>query len=92
MRRVGLLNRNFDANITGRYLNKMKTGFRLLWYPANTFNKGVKTLDSPHVGYVVRETEDKIVVLAAMTGTTFQNQRSGLQQATCSSTYPCTKL
>lgn len=26
------------------------------------FNKGVKALDSPHVGYVVRETDDKIVV------------------------------
>jgi hypothetical protein len=26
------------------------------------FNKGVKALDSPHVGYVVRETTDKIVV------------------------------
>ena len=26
------------------------------------FNKGVKTLDSPHLGHVVRETEDKIVV------------------------------
>jgi hypothetical protein len=26
------------------------------------FNKGVKALDSPHVGHVVRETEDKIVV------------------------------
>jgi hypothetical protein len=26
------------------------------------FNKGVKALDSPHVGYVVKETDDKIVV------------------------------
>ncbi|MEW6605530.1 MAG: hypothetical protein AB1351_12705 [Thermoproteota archaeon] len=26
------------------------------------FNKGVKALDSPHLGHVVRETEDKIVV------------------------------
>jgi hypothetical protein len=26
------------------------------------FNKGVKTLDSPHIGHVVRETKDKIVV------------------------------
>ncbi len=26
------------------------------------FNKGVKALDSPHVGHVVRETKDKIVV------------------------------
>ena len=26
------------------------------------FNKGVKSLDSPHVGHVVRETSDKIVV------------------------------
>ena len=26
------------------------------------FNKGVKALDSPHVGHVVRETEDTIVV------------------------------
>jgi hypothetical protein len=26
------------------------------------FNKGVKALDSPHVGYVVRETSEKIVV------------------------------
>lgn len=26
------------------------------------FNKGVKALDSPHIGHVVRETEDKIVV------------------------------
>jgi hypothetical protein len=26
------------------------------------FNKGVKSLDSPHVGHVVRETLDKIVV------------------------------
>ncbi|HVX03406.1 MAG TPA: hypothetical protein VHA09_09665 [Nitrososphaera sp.] len=26
------------------------------------FNKGVKALDSPHIGYVVRETADKIVV------------------------------
>ncbi|MGI0049998.1 MAG: hypothetical protein ACREAW_10695 [Nitrososphaera sp.] len=26
------------------------------------FNKGVKALDSPHVGHVVRETSDKIVV------------------------------
>jgi hypothetical protein len=25
-------------------------------------NKGVKALDSPHVGHVVRETDDKIVV------------------------------
>ena len=27
------------------------------------FNNGVKALDSPHVGHVVRETDDKIVVL-----------------------------
>ena len=26
------------------------------------FNKGVMALDSPHVGYVIRDTEDKIVV------------------------------
>ena len=26
------------------------------------FNKGVKGIDSPHIGHVVRETEDKIVV------------------------------
>jgi hypothetical protein len=26
------------------------------------FNKGVKVLDSPHVGHVVKETDDKIVV------------------------------
>jgi hypothetical protein len=26
------------------------------------FNKGVKTLDEPNLGYVVRETPDKIVV------------------------------
>ena len=26
------------------------------------FNKGGKTLDSPHVGHEVRETDDKIVV------------------------------
>ena len=26
------------------------------------FNKGVKALDSPHVGHVVRETSDKIIV------------------------------
>ncbi len=26
------------------------------------FNKGVKALDLPHVGYVVKETDDKIVV------------------------------
>ena len=26
------------------------------------FNKGVKSLDSPHIGHVVRETSDKIVV------------------------------
>ena len=26
------------------------------------FNKGVKALDSPHLGHVVRETDDKIVV------------------------------
>jgi len=26
------------------------------------FNKGVKSLDSPHVGHVVRETSDKVVV------------------------------
>lgn len=26
------------------------------------FNKGVKALDTPHIGYVVRETDDKIVV------------------------------
>jgi len=26
------------------------------------FNKGVKALDAPHVGHVVRETDDKIVV------------------------------
>src|SRR5688500_5355127 len=26
------------------------------------FNKGVKALDSPHVGHVVRETEDKLVI------------------------------
>lgn len=29
------------------------------------FNKGVKCLDSPHVGYVVRETEDTIVVFGS---------------------------
>lgn len=29
------------------------------------FNKGVKSLDSPHVGYVVREAEDVIVVFGA---------------------------
>ena len=26
------------------------------------FNRGVMTLDSPYIGYVVRETEDKIIV------------------------------
>ncbi len=26
------------------------------------FNKGVKTLDSPHLGHVMRETDDTIVV------------------------------
>ena len=26
------------------------------------FNKGVKTLDNPNVGFVVRETPDKIVI------------------------------
>ena len=26
------------------------------------FNKGVKALDSPHIGHVVRETDDEIVV------------------------------
>jgi hypothetical protein len=26
------------------------------------FNKGVKALDAPHIGHVVRETPDKIVV------------------------------
>ena len=26
------------------------------------FNKGVMTVDAPHIGYVVRETDDKIVV------------------------------
>ena len=26
------------------------------------FNKGVKALDAPHIGFVVRETDDKIVV------------------------------
>lgn len=26
------------------------------------FNKGVKALDSPHVGHIVRETDDKIIV------------------------------
>ena len=30
--------------------------------PGKFFNKGVKSLDSPHVGHVVRETSDKIVV------------------------------
>ena len=29
---------------------------------ANYFNKGVMALDAPHVGWVVRETDDKIVV------------------------------
>jgi len=27
------------------------------------FNKGVKALDSPHIGHVIRETDDKIVVV-----------------------------
>jgi hypothetical protein len=26
------------------------------------FNKGVMALDAPHIGYIVRETNDKIVV------------------------------
>ena len=26
------------------------------------FNKGVKALDAPHIGFVVRETDDKIVI------------------------------
>jgi hypothetical protein len=26
------------------------------------FNKGVKSLDNPHIGFVVRKTDDKIVV------------------------------
>lgn len=26
------------------------------------FNRGVMALDAPHIGYVVRETQDKIVV------------------------------
>ncbi|MGB7663778.1 MAG: hypothetical protein WBL67_13670 [Nitrososphaeraceae archaeon] len=26
------------------------------------FNRGVMALDSPHVGYVVRETDDKIII------------------------------
>jgi len=26
------------------------------------FNKGVKALDAPHIGFVIRETEDKIML------------------------------
>lgn len=29
---------------------------------AKYFNEGVKSLDSPHIGFLVRETSDKIIV------------------------------
>src|ERR687887_632692 len=32
------------------------------------FNRGVMALDSPYIGYVVRETEDKIVVFGEANG------------------------
>ena len=36
-------------------------------------------LDSPYIGHVVRETDDKIMLFGEkMTDTTFQNQRSKL--------------
>ena len=48
------------------------------------FNKGVKSLDSPHVGHVVRETSDKIVVFGeGMIDMIFQKTRSDLRQPMC---------
>src|SRR3712207_9563047 len=41
--------------------NKMNSNLGIM-VSGKYFNKGVKSLDSPHVGHVVRETSDKIVV------------------------------
>jgi hypothetical protein len=40
------------------------------------FNRGVMALDSPYIGHVVRETDDKLLCLVReMIDTTFQNQK-----------------
>ena len=52
------------------------------------FNKGVKALDAPHVGHVVRETTDKIVVFGEGDDRyDIPSRRSGLPLVTCSLTY-----
>jgi hypothetical protein len=43
------------------------------------FNRGVMALDSPYIGHVVRETDDKIVVFGEKNDRyDIQNQRSKL--------------
>ncbi len=40
----------------------MSSGYNLFMVSGKYFNKGVKTLDNPNVGFVARESSDKIVV------------------------------
>ena len=43
------------------------------------FNRGVKTLDNPDIGYVVRETPDKIIVFGGK-GNRYDIPLSKIQQ------------
>jgi hypothetical protein len=43
------------------------------------FNRGVMTLDSPYIGHVVRETEDKIVVFGSF-GYRFDVSKSKIKE------------
>jgi hypothetical protein len=47
--------------------------------PAKDFNRGVMSLDSPHIGHVVRETDDKIVVFGSF-GYTLDVSKSKIKE------------
>ncbi|MGB7955371.1 MAG: hypothetical protein WCF23_15440 [Candidatus Nitrosopolaris sp.] len=44
------------------------------------FNRGVMALDSPHVGCVVRETDDKIVIIIGVYNYRFDVPKSGIKE------------
>ena len=46
-------------------------------YPKSLFSKGVRTQDEEHIGHVMKETRDKVVVFGERgTGLTHQNLQS----------------
>ena len=48
------------------------------------FNRGVMALDAPHIGHVVRETNDKIVVFGeGIQDMRYQKQKFELPEGTC---------